>query len=113
MNRRILVGVAVVLAAVILGGVVGVAAYRAGVMQGLAQAGGGVPMPYAYGPFWHHGPFPFFGLGFLVFPLLFLLLFVMARRLGWGPRCGGWHHESLDEWHRRAHEPAPGRGEKA
>jgi hypothetical protein len=114
MNRRILIGVAAVLVAALVAGAVGTAAYRAGVMQGLSDAGrlpSGSPVPYAYGPFWHHGPF---GFGFFLFPLLGLVLFFgLLRGLFWGPRCWGPHRMSLDEWHRRAHEATPDRGEKA
>src|SRR5436190_20739924 len=117
MNRRILVGVALTLVAVIVAVAVGTAAYRAGVMQGLADAGrlplpgeGGI-RPYAYGPFWHHGPF---GFGFFLFPLLGIVLVVgLLRALLWPHRCWGPHSMSLEEWHRRAHEGTPDRGQKA
>jgi hypothetical protein len=125
MNRRVLVGVALVLVALLAAAAIGTSAYRAGVIRGLADAGklpasavGGMPMPYYgyYGPFWHHGPFGF--LGFL-FPLLgLLLIFGLFRALFWRPWCGGPHSVSkrnappwFEEWHRRAHESMPERGQ--
>jgi hypothetical protein len=114
MDRKILMTVAVVLLAALVVAGIGTAAYRAGVAQGLADAGrlpSGSAMPYAYGPFWHHGPF---GFGFFLFPLLGLVLFfALLRGLFWGSWCGGPHRMSLEEWHRRAHEASPDRGEKA
>ena len=88
-------------------------AFNAGVMQGVAQ-GGGVPgivpgggTPYYY---WHGGPFfaPF-GFGFILFPLLFFVLIVLAvRGLFWrGPRAAHWGGgvpPRFEEWHRRAHD---------
>jgi hypothetical protein len=125
MNRRVLVGVALVLVALLVAAAIGTSAYRAGVIRGLADAGklpapavGPGPMPYYgyYGPFWHHGPFGFFGI---LFPLLgLLLIFGLLRALFWGPWCTGPHSVSkpsappwFEEWHRRAHESTPERGQ--
>ena len=110
MNRRFLAAAAVALVAVLVLAAVGTAAYRAGVVHGLAEAGklpaGGV-VPYAYGP-WHHGPF---GFGFFLFPLLgIFLVFGLLRALVRGPRCWSGPRMSLEEWHRRAHETPPAEG---
>jgi hypothetical protein len=94
--------------------VVGVYEYRAGVARGVEMSGrlpaatgwSGAPYPY-YGP-WHFHPFGF------IFPLLFLfLIFAFARRVFWWGRWGGpgsrrWGApNSLDDWHRKAHESMP------
>ena len=101
---RVLIGV---LLAVLLAGVIGVAAYTAGVSHGLALQG-----------HWHPWGFGFF------FPLLFG--FLLLRLLFWGgPRRwrgyygGGYYGRGcygggygdvppgFDEWHRRAHQRGP------
>src|SRR5262245_53341975 len=100
MDRRILIGVAMVLVAVILVGAIGTTAYRAGVMRGLADAGrlpapgmgpyGGYYVPM-WGPMWHHGPWGFGFFGFL-FPLLGVVLLIgLMRSLVWGRWCAGPH----------------------
>ena len=122
MSKRVLFGVALALAAIAIAGAIGTMAYQAGVAHGVAMAGKLPPeagWPYAYGyvrPFWHHGPFGFFGI---VFPLLFLLLLLgLLRRALWGPwwgagcgypggRWSGSAPPMFEEWHRRAHEPPP------
>ena len=119
MNRRILIGLAVVLVAVLVAGAIGTTAYRAGVMRGLADAGR-FPAPYVgyYGPFWHHGPFGV--LGFL-FPLLGVVLLIgLVRALFWGRWCAGPHGwrstgvpPMFEEWHRRAHETTQERGQSS
>jgi hypothetical protein len=127
MDRRVVFGVAVALVAVLVAGAIGTTSYRAGVAQGLADAGK-LPAPAAgwppaaywhYRPFWHHGPFGF------VFPLLFGLLFALLllgvlRRVLWGGWCGGMRHGDgagvppmFEEWHRRSHAPPPGPGPAA
>ena len=133
MNRRLVVGILVVLLLAVVAVTAGVFAYQAGVAQGLVTSGkvvipeGGVGVvPYGY-----HMPFYGgwgFGFGFVrcLFPLLgFFLLFSLLRLAfwrggGWGRR--GWGHGGygmggpggsnvppmFDEWHKRAHgEPAP------
>ncbi|PYM39474.1 MAG: hypothetical protein DME17_00725 [Candidatus Rokuibacteriota bacterium] len=129
MNRRILVGVAVGLVALVAAAAIGTTAYRAGVVRGLADAGR-LPAPDAsggrvlydgsYGPFWHHGPFVFGFFGFL-FPLLgVVLIFGLLRAVFWGPRCAGPYRLTkaggppmLAEWHSRAHESTQERGQSA
>ena len=129
MNRRLVVGILVVLLLAVVGVTAGVFAYQAGVAQGLVSSGkvvipdGGVGVvPYGYRmPF--YGGWGF-GFGFLrcLFPLLgFFLLFSLLRVAfwrggGWGRR--GWGHGGygmgggnvppmFEEWHKRAHgEPA-------
>ena len=124
MNRRIVLGVLLVL--VLAAGAVslGAYAYNIGVAQGLAQSAklGDLPpgtemTPYPYyygGPFWFHRPF---GFGFFgcFGPLLFLfLIFLLFRGLWWGGRWDhgpGWRHGHwakgvppiFEEWHRQAH----------
>ena len=121
MNRRVLIGVALALVAIAIAGTIGAVSYQAGVAHGLAESGtvlppeGGVPHAahWPYRPFWHHGPFGFFGI---IFPLLFLfLLFGLLRRVLWGPWWAGPGHRwtggvppMFEEWHRRAHEPPSG-----
>ncbi|MFN2519842.1 MAG: hypothetical protein ABR525_02220 [Candidatus Limnocylindria bacterium] len=99
MDRRILLAIAVVIGAVL----VGAGAYQAGLAQGVATAGqgGGAAVPYGY---YHPYGFGFGFLGFL-FPLAFILLLYAAFRgargggRNWGDRRG-----MLDDWHRRAHD---------
>jgi hypothetical protein len=110
MNRRIAMVATLVLVALALAGVIGTAAYRAGLARGLAEAGN-VTGPWLYGPFWYLGPFAF------LFPLLGLLLVVaLARALFWRGWCAGGRGSwtsgvppVFEEWHRRAHQsPPPG-----
>jgi hypothetical protein len=105
MNRRVVLGIFVVLLLVVGAVAVGGLAYRAGVVQGLADSGklvapqGGGPgvTPFYYGgPGFYGRPFGFGGFGFLgcLFPLLGIFLFFAIMRLifwrgGWGGR-GGW-----------------------
>jgi hypothetical protein len=133
MNRRLVIGILVVLLLAVVGVTVGVFAYQAGVAQGLVTSGkvvipdGGVGVvPYGYHMMPFYGGWGF-GFGFVrcLFPLLgFFLLFSLLRLAfwrggGWGRR--GWGHGGyggygpsgsnvppmFDEWHKRAHgEPA-------
>ena len=115
---RMLIGV---LLAVMLAGVIGVAAYNAGVSHGLAlqvtaAAPGAYPYPH-YGRPWGFGIF---------FPLLFG--FLLLRLVFWGGHRrwyrggyygGGYYGRgcygggygdvppAFDEWHRRAHRRGP------
>jgi hypothetical protein len=111
---------------------VGLLAYNAGLVHGLAQNGqaglppaGAAPYPYWGGPFYRVG---FFGpgLGLLSCLLLFLgfgFIFTLVRGLLWGGMYGMWRrpwHRAwggpgaqaawekgyppmFEEWHRRAH----------
>jgi hypothetical protein len=114
----------------ILGGVaIGIGAYNAGVHHGLAQANGASQVVRVVGP----GAYGFFPFGFFLFPLFFILVFVLFRAAFWGRRWGGpggpdhghWgpgfgpegRRAALDEWHRQKHEQgtpsAPGSGSGA
>jgi hypothetical protein len=133
MNRRLVVGILVVLLLAAVAVTVGGFAYQAGIAQGLASEGRlvvpdgvvgpyGYPHPYFYGGGWGWG----FGFARCLVPLLgFFLVFALLRgifwRGGWGRR--GWGHGGygqsgsnvppmFDEWHKRAHgEPAPKPGD--
>ena len=100
------------LGTLLIAGLVGAAAYAAGVATHVTEvaAPAGGPYPYYYYPH-------FFGFG-LIFPFLFILLilFFIFRprrwygRGGWGPGGpggpgGGGHplEQRLKEWHKKAH----------
>src|SRR5262245_42512365 len=112
MSRRIAVTIALVLVGLMVAGLIGTTAYRAGVARGLADAGNvSAPLLYHW-PFWYPGPFVF------LFPVLGLLLaLALVRGLFWRGRCvggqGAWKGgvpAMFEEWHRRTHEsPPPGR----
>ncbi len=129
MNGRIIL--TVLLALVLIAGMVGagIYVYNVGVAQGLAESGklaapptGAAPYPYFGGPFFYHRPFGFGFLGCL-FPLLFLMFFVMLLRgILWRGRWGhGMHHgpwekgapPMFEEWHRKMHEPQAGDSNRA
>lgn len=139
MNRRVVIGILVVLLLAVVAVTVGGFAYQAGVAQGLANSGslvapdgGGVAPYYFYGaPGFRGGPWGWgwgFGFGFLrcLFPLLgFFLIFALLRgffwrgghwggRRGWGgPGGEGGAPQMFEEWHRQAHgesAPKPGSG---
>ena len=115
---RVLIGV---LLAVLLAGVIGVAAYNAGVSHGLTlQVPAAAPGAHPYPHYWRPWGFGFF------FPLLFG--FLLLRLLFWGGRRrwygrgyygGGYYGRgcygggygdvppAFDEWHRRAHQRGP------
>jgi hypothetical protein len=122
MDRRVVVGIVLVLVVVFGAVAIGTNAYHAGIARGLEEAArlpapggataGAPPYPYYgphwyYGPYWHHG----FGFGFL-FPLLFLfLIFSLFKGLFWRRHWGHygrWQAAGVppmfEEWHRRAHE---------
>lgn len=106
---------ALALLAVLLAGAAAAVAYNVGLSQGLAQvaapaAGTALP-PYAY--YGWHRPW---GFGFFpLFPLLFLVIWVLVFRglfwRPWGPwyQGAGPYSERFDEWHRRAHDRMEGR----
>jgi hypothetical protein len=96
---------ALVAAVLLLAGIVGAAAYNAGVARGVEQSGrivtapAGGPYPYPY-----YGWYPHAGFGFLI-PLAFIAFWLfVARGLFWRGGCGRRYRGSLDEWHRGAHE---------
>jgi hypothetical protein len=106
MNRRVVLGILVVLLLVVGAVAVGGYAYQLGVAQGLANSGklvapqGDGVAPFYYGAPYFFYPHPFgFGFGFLgcLFPLLgFFLFFALIRGLfwrgGWGGRRGWGGH---------------------
>jgi hypothetical protein len=107
MNRRILLGIFVLVLLVVVAVGAGGYAYQIGVAQGLANSAklvapdgsGGVPVaPFYYGmPGFYGRPFGFGGFGFLgcLFPLLgFFLIFALFRAIFWGGYWGrrGWGH---------------------
>jgi hypothetical protein len=128
MNRRLVLGILLVLLLAVVAVTAGSFAYQAGVAQGLVNSGklvipdGGV-MPYCYRMPFYGGWGMGFGFVRCLFPLLgFFLLFALLRGAfwrggGWGRR--GWGHGGygaggpgvppmFEEWHKRAHgEPAP------
>ena len=105
----------------ILGGIgVGMAAYDAGVDDGLAQglveAGSDVEVVRVLDRDRHHG-----GFGFFLFPLFIIGTILLVKGLFW--RRHGHHHDHRDggpdggshgaparfeEWHRRLHEQGQG-----
>jgi hypothetical protein len=119
MNRRIILGILLVLVGIAVVAAIANNAYHMGVTRGLAESGREVgpgavrpgPDPY-YRPYSYYGFHPFgFGFGFL-FPLLFIfLIFALFKGLFWGWRgpYGGW---SREEWHRREHESMKEQGQK-
>lgn len=118
MNRRIILGILLVLVGIAVVAAIANNAYHAGVARGLVESGresspGAGPMPGPfYGPYGYYRPWGFgFGFGFL-FPLLFIfLIFALFKGLFWGWRgpYGGW---SREEWHRREHESMKEEGQK-
>lgn len=122
MNRRIVLGILIVILLVAGAVSLGVFAYNLGLNQNLVQSAasgtvqpgtGVIPYP-AYGPFWFR-PFGFGLFGCFGPFLFFFLIFLLFRFLFWGGRWGhgpGWRHEHwdrgvppmFDEWHKKAHE---------
>jgi hypothetical protein len=110
------IGAGLLVAVLLAAGVAGIAthAYHLGVAQGALAAaaapGGGPVPPYAYGPYFYHGPFGFAGFLF-PFVLVVLALAVLGRAIGgrrrWAGSCGPGGTRvppMFAEWHRRAHE---------
>ena len=100
------------LGTLLIAGLVGAAAYAAGVATHVtnAVAPNGAPYPYPY----YYGPHFFFPFGF-IFPLLFILfiLWLVFRPRRWwygggGPYGPGRSHieDRLEEWHKKAHGEA-------
>ncbi len=104
MNRRVVLGILLVLVVIVGALAVGGVGYQLGVSQGLATnpsltaPQGSGTVPYVYGvPYFFHGPWGWgWGFGFLqcLFPLfIFLLIFLLIRGLVWRGGMGwrrGW-----------------------
>lgn len=118
MNRRIVLGIVVVLVLIVGAVAAGGLGFRLGVMQGLAanpslaapQGNGtvapfyGAPYFYGYGRPWGWG-FPFGFLGCL-FPLLgILLVFFLIRGLFWRGGWGGRHGWGGRGWDQSGYGP--------
>jgi hypothetical protein len=126
MNRRLLVGFAIVLGALLAAAAIDTTAYRAGVVHGLSEAGrlpapdasGRAPGPWGHGPFWMHGPYWAHGPFGIILPLLGVLLVVGVVRALVRGRCLGGTGTStnvpaaFEEWHRRLHEPPRDRSQQ-
>ncbi len=117
MNRKIVLGVLLVLVLVAVAAGVGAQAYRVGMMQGLAASGKldapVVPAPFAYRA-WGMGMHrPSFGLLGCLFPLLFVFVVFGLMRACIGRGRWGMHHHHgnceggappmIEEWHRKMH----------
>jgi hypothetical protein len=133
MRRGIVIGL--VLLGILTAVGIGVGAYNLGVSEGISRevvrTGGDGDFVRGYGRGWGYGPgFGFFPFGLILFPLLVLAFFALARgflwrgRWGgpgygprgyggpgpwgqggsgpWGPGAGG--PSGYEEWHRRQHE---------
>jgi hypothetical protein len=112
MWRRVLVAVLILL---VVGGIataIGVNAYHAGLVHGVAEGSRAVT-PAVH---WRYHPFLFFPFGFFLFPLVIFLVIWLIAGAGWRRHWGGpWHHDHgsgpwqsgeqrFEDWHRRAHE---------
>ena len=101
------------LGTLLIAGLVGAAAYAAGVATHVATA---AAPDGAAAPYYYYGPhFFWFPFGF-IFPLLFILfiLWLVFRPRRWwygggGPYGPGRSHleDRLNEWHKKAHSEAP------
>lgn len=123
MNRRIILGILLVVVGVAVVAAIANNAFHAGVARGLTESGREVgpgavrpgPDPY-YRPYGHYGFHPF-GLGFgffgFLFPLLFFfLIFALFKGLFWGGWRGPYGAGRYEEWHRKAHESMKEQGQK-
>ncbi|HEU4396644.1 MAG TPA: hypothetical protein VFU54_02255 [Actinomycetota bacterium] len=127
MRRAMVIGV--VLLAILAGVGIGVAAYNAGVSEGVAdglrQSGQDTQMVRVVGPRFGHGygyGYGFFPFGLILFPLLVIGVILLVRGVFWRGRWGGpgygpggwgygppgpWGHggpQRFEEWHRRQHD---------
>ena len=114
MRRTMWIGA--LLLAILVGVVVGVTSYHAGVTHGLEQAGHASQVVRVVGPGYGYGYFPF---GFLLFPLFLFGIFFLVRGAFWRRRWYGDHEHPhwgpggggsgrFEDWHRRQHEQASG-----
>jgi hypothetical protein len=104
------------LLAVLVGVMIGIGSYNAGVSHGLAQAGHATQVVRVVGA--GYG-FPF---GFLFFPLFIFLFIFLIRGAMWGRRWRGGHPHgewrsgedwggrgrAFEDWHRQQHDTGDG-----
>jgi hypothetical protein len=118
------------IAILVIGGLIAVGAYDAGLNQAVVQAvpaASGAPAVYYGHPYGYGWGFGFFPFGFL-FPLFGLFLFFGLLRAifwGWGGRGyyghRGWYGDGqqhdvpsrFDEWHKRAHGDTTARNDQS
>ena len=113
MRRGTAIGVAVL--GVLVAIAIGVGAYNVGLSEGLEQTGRATEFVRGDRPGFGHFPF-----GLILFPLLFVGLFLLLRGAFWRPRWGGggpWgppehfmteRRQMFEDWHRRQHEAGTG-----
>jgi len=120
MNNRILFRTLAIATLIVVGAVaIGMGAYNAGWVHGMAESGRVMAAPPVGTPYVYLWPHPW-GFGFFPFSpiLFFLVFFFFVRGLLWrGRRHGGWGYRydsvppAFEEWHRRAHagqsDPGP------
>jgi len=112
MGRRMWIGALIL--AILVGVVVGVSAWNAGVTHGLEIARQGGQVVRVIGPGYGFGFFPF---GLFLFPLFLFAIFALVRGVFWRGRWRGYGpgghgmgpsgeggRAMFDEWHRRQHE---------
>ena len=112
-------GYAIVLAVFLLlaGIAIGVGAYHAGVVHGVATSATG-QVVHVVGPAYGYGA-GFFPFGLFLFPLFLFGLIFLLRGAFWGRRWYGYGHDHphngswggtgaarFEEWHRKQHEAA-------
>ena len=116
------------IAILVIGGLIAVGAYDAGLSQAVVQtapAASGAPAVYYGHPYGYGWGFGFFPFGFL-FPLLGIFIFFgLLRMLFWGGRGyyghRGWYGDGqqhdvpsrFDEWHKRAHGDTAARSDQS
>src|SRR4051794_19427997 len=129
---RVFAAILLIAVLVVGGGIIATTAYQAGLSTAVTTpttAPGTAVAPVvvpAYGYGWGWGWHPFFGFfGFFIGLFFLFIVFGLIRAIFWRGRWGrgggwgdgsrpgsgrsGWEsraHETFDDWHRRAHEPA-------
>ena len=128
MRRGYVIALAVFL--LLAGIAIGVGAYHAGVVHGVATSATGGQVVRVVGPGYGYGyGWGFFPFGFFLFPLFLFGLIFLLRGAFWGrrwygygpdhPKNGSWGGTGgsgsarFEEWHRKQHEAATGHGSGA